>query len=298
MRFKRFGLLIAAVVSILAGGGAAYSQTHANHTPTPASLDARRDALKKLIAEEWEFELRESPIAATVYGDYRYNDKLDDFSPAEVLRQDRTSRDFLARLDAIDVSDFPEQEQLNKALLSRKLRQGLENTELKNYEMPLDQFNGIHLSLAQIPSGVPTDTARQFEDYLARLHQVPRAIDQAIGLARLGEKDKLMPPKFVLELVAKQCDSIAAAEGEASAFAAPLQKFPTAVTPEDKKRLHDAIVKVIDTEVRPAYVKLSKFVRDEYAPNGRNDPGLWALPDGDARYRAAVRQDDDDGDDP
>lgn len=290
MRFKRFGLLIAAVVSILAGGGAAYSQTHANHTPTPASLDARRDALKKLIAEEWEFELRESPIAATVYGDYRYNDKLDDFSPAEVLRQDRTSRDFLARLDAIDVSDFPEQEQLNKALLSRKLRQGLENTELKNYEMPLDQFNGIHLSLAQIPSGVPTDTARQFEDYLARLHQVPRAIDQAIGLARLGEKDKLMPPKFVLELVAKQCDSIAAAEGEASAFAAPLQKFPTAVTPEDKKRLHDAIVKVIDTEVRPAYVKLSKFVRDEYAPNGRNDPGLWALPDGDARYRAAVRQ--------
>jgi len=42
--------------------------------------------------------------------------------------------------------------------------------------------------------------------------------------------------------------------------------------------------------VRPAYVKLSKFVREQYEPNGRNDPGLWALPDGDARYRAAVRE--------
>jgi uncharacterized protein (DUF885 family) len=290
MRFTRFGFLTAVVCSVLAVGGISYGQTDAGHAPTPASLDARREALKKLVAEEWEYEMHESPLAATVYGDYRYNDKLDDLSVAEVMRQDNASKDFLARLDAIDVSGFPEQEQLNKTLLARKLRQGMEDTDLKNYEMPLDQFNGVHLSLAQIPSGVPTDTSKQYEDYLARLHQVPRALDQIIELARLGEKDKLMPPKFVLELVAKQCDSIAAAEGEASAFAGPLHKFPAAVSPQDQQRLHDAVVKAIDTEVRPAYVKLSRFVRDEYAPNGRNDPGLWALPDGDARYRVAVRE--------
>ena len=77
------------------------------------------------------------------FGDYRYNDQLDDLSVAEVLRQDKVSRDFLARLDAIDVSGFPEQEQLNKALLERKLRQGIEDTELKRItEMPpSDQFN-------------------------------------------------------------------------------------------------------------------------------------------------------------
>jgi uncharacterized protein (DUF885 family) len=290
MRFKCFGLLVAVVGSVLVFGGAVYGQTDAGHGPTPTNLDARREALKKLVAEEWEYEMHESPLAATIYGDYRYNDKLDDFSIGEVLRQDKAERDFLARLDAIDVSGFPEQEQLNKTLLARKLRQGLEDTELKNYEMPLDQFNGVHLSLAQIASGVPTNTSRQYEDYLARLHQVPRTLDQIIELARLGEKDKLMPPKFVLELVAKQCDSIAAAEGDASAFAGPLRKFPAAVSPQDQKRLHDAVVKAIDTEVRPAYVKLSKFVRDEYGPNGRNDPGLWALPNGDARYRAAVRE--------
>ena len=290
MRFKSFGFIVATVCSVLVWGSATYGQTDARRTSTPAALDERREALKKLIAEEWEYELHESPLTATVFGDYRYNDKVDDFSLAEVMRQDKASRDFLTRLDAIDTAGFPEQEQLNKTLLARKLRQDIEDDELKDYEMPLDQFTGVHLSLAQIPSGVPADTSKHYEDYLARLHQMPRAIDQIIEVARLGEKDKLMPPKFVLELVAKQCDSIAAAAGEASAFAAPILKFPAAVSPEDQKRLHDAIVKAIDTEVRPAYAKLSQFVREEYEPNGRDDPGLWALPDGDARYRAAVRE--------
>ena len=134
----------------------------------------------------------ESPFAATYFGDYRYNDKLDDFSPADVLRQAEASKGFLARLDAIDTSGFPEQEQLNKALLARKLRQGIEDTELKDYEMPLDQFNGAHLGLAQIPAAVPTDTTKHYEDYLARLHQIPRVIDQIIELAQLGQKDKAL----------------------------------------------------------------------------------------------------------
>ena len=257
---------------------------------TVSTLEARRDALKKLIAEEWEFELRESPMSATYFGDNRFNDQIDDLSIAETLRQDKAARAYLSRLQAIDTSNFPEQEQLNKTLLARKLRQEIADNALKEYEMPLDQFNGFHLGLAQFPTVVPTDNAKDFEDYLKRLHQIPRAIDQVIDTARQGEKDKLMPPKFVLEEVAKQCDGIAAAAGESSAFAQPLKKFPASIDPADRKRLHDAIVTAIDTEIRPAYAKLAKFVREDYEPYGRTEPGLWALPDGDARYRAAVRE--------
>jgi uncharacterized protein (DUF885 family) len=253
-------------------------------------LNARREGLKKLIAEEWEYELRESPLAATFFGDYRYNDKLDDFSVAETLRQEKAERDFLTRLEAIDTTGLPEQEQLNETLLARKLHQAIEDTALKNYEMPLDQFNGVQLNLAQFPAAIPTESTKNFEDYLARLHQIPRAIDQVIEAASAGEKDRLMPPKFVLEEVAKQCDEIAAAQGDASAFAAPLRKFTDAVPAADQKRIHDAILAAIDAEIRPAYAKLAKFVREDYEPNGRKDPGVWSLPDGDARYRAAIRE--------
>jgi uncharacterized protein (DUF885 family) len=283
MRVTGAAILVAAFCVVSFGAVAAPAQSG-------GSLDARREALKKLIAEEWEHELRESPLAATFYGDYRYNDRIDDLSIAETLRQDKAAHDFLARLEAIDTTGFPEQEQLNKTLLVRRLRQSIEDTALKNYEMPLDQFNGIHLGLAQLPAAIPTDSTQHYDDYLARLHQIPRSIDQVIEVARAGEKDKLMPPKFVLEQVAKQCDDIAAASDQANAFAAPLQKFTDAIPAADQRRLHDSILKAIDTEIRPAYAKLAKFVREEYAPNGRTEPGIWSLPDGDARYRAAIRE--------
>jgi uncharacterized protein (DUF885 family) len=284
---RRFIVAVAIMWWVLFFGGNVRAQVPSAQA---TGLNARRDGLKKLIAEEWEYELRESPLTATFFGDYRYNDKLDDFSIAETLRQEKAERDFLRRLEAIDATGFPEQEQLNKSLLARKLRQAIEDTALKNYEMPLDQFNGAQLNLAQFPASIPTDSTKNFDDYLARLHQIPRAIDQAIEAARAGEKDKLMPPKFVLEEVAKQCDEIAAAEGDANAFAAPLRKFTAAVPAADQKWLRDAILAAIDTEIRPAYVKLAKFVREEYEPNGRKDPGVWSLPDGDARYRAAIRE--------
>jgi uncharacterized protein (DUF885 family) len=42
--------------------------------------------------------------------------------------------------------------------------------------------------------------------------------------------------------------------------------------------------------VRPAYRKLGEFIAKDYAPKGRAEPGLWALPNGDALYRFDVRQ--------
>jgi uncharacterized protein (DUF885 family) len=69
----------------------------------------------------------------------------------------------------------------------------------------------------------------------------------------------------------------------------PVAKFPAAVSAADQKRLHDAIVAAVDNEVRPAYNKLGNYIEKEYAPYGRKDPGLWALPNGDALYRFAVK---------
>jgi uncharacterized protein (DUF885 family) len=46
----------------------------------------------------------------------------------------------------------------------------------------------------------------------------------------------------------------------------------------------------IQESVLPAYVKFTKFVREEYAPKGRTDPGVWSLPDGPERYAFRVKE--------
>jgi len=253
-------------------------------------LEARRTQLKQLLADQWEYELKENPERATAIGDYRYNDRWGDNSLAHVQQQKHDLQEWLAKFEAVNTASFAEQEKLSQSLMVRNLKQRLEAIDLKIYEMPVEQFNGAHLQVAQFVAIIPFNTTKQYEDYLARLHGIPTVFDQVIELMRAGEKDGLMPPRYLLEKTVTQCKNIADPVGEASPFGLPLKKFPDAVPEADRKRLHDAIVAAIDKEVRPAYEKLKSFLATEYAPKGRTEPGIWALPDGDARYRFAIRR--------
>lgn len=254
------------------------------------SLEGRRQELKQLIAEQWEYVMKESPEFATIIGDYRYNDRWSDGSLAHVEETQKDAKKWLARFEAIDTTGFPEQEKLNQQLMVRNLKEQIESTDLKLYEMPVDQFYGAHLQVAQFVANIPFDTTKQYEDYIARLHKIPGLMIDLIEILKQGEKDKMMPPRFLLEKTVEQCKSIAEPAGEASAFGQPAKHFPDAVPETERKRLHDAILAAVDTEVRPAYTKLANYIATDYAPKGRTDPGMWALPNGDALYRFRIRQ--------
>ena len=253
-------------------------------------LEARRQQFKQLLADEWEYELRESPEMATAIGDYRYNDRWSDASLAHVQQEKKDREQWLARFETFDSSGFPEQEKLSQALMVRNLTQEIEGIQLKTYEMPINQFQGAHLQAAQFVAILPLDSTRHYEDYLSRLHQLPRLFEQVIELAKQGEKDRLMPPRFLLEKTVAQCKDLADPAGEANVFGQPVKQFPDGVPENDRKRLHDAILQAVDNEVRPAYRKLKNFLETEYAPSGRTDAGVWALPGGDALYRYYIRR--------
>ena len=256
----------------------------------PGDVATRVKALNELLAEQWQYQLKESPEFATVLGDYRYNDRFSDVTIAHALQQKKDAQAFLTRFRAIDTTGFAEQDRLNQELMVRQLNDGIRAIDVKLYEMPVDQFNGVHLLLAQFVAMIPFDSTKHYEDYLARLNQVPHLFDQLIEVLKQGEHDGLMPPRFLLEKTVRQCRSIAAPAGEESVFGRPVAKFPDGVPDTDRKRLHDAIVAAVDARVRPAYARLADFIEKDYAPKGRVEPGLWALPNGDALYRFDVEQ--------
>jgi uncharacterized protein (DUF885 family) len=100
------------VFAILVCGGLSTTQT-------VSPLEDRRKALNDLLAEQWEYKLRTSPITASFLGDKRWNDKLDDLSQEAVDQDLQETQKFLARLEAIATTGFPEQEALNKTLMAR-----------------------------------------------------------------------------------------------------------------------------------------------------------------------------------
>jgi uncharacterized protein (DUF885 family) len=258
-------------------------------TGQTSDLAARRAKMNSAIESYWQHELQTSPEMATYVGDGRYNDRLSDYSVAALEREDNEDKRVLALLEAIDSTGFSTEEMLNKELQIRSLRESIDQFELKGWEMPVNQMNGIHLDYAGLPASMPFKSVKDYENYIARLNAIPRVFAQVIAAMRLGMKDRLMPPKYLLEKVGQEADGIARTSAEKSPFSAPADHFPAEVSKSEQMRLRAAILAAIETKDNPAYAEFTRFVQEEYAPQGRTEYGIWSLPDGDARYRRAVK---------
>jgi uncharacterized protein (DUF885 family) len=254
-----------------------------------SDLDRRRVELRKALDDQWEYVLRTNPEFASILGDRRYNDQASDASEKAVLADLAQTRKFLKRFEAIDKTAFSDQERLNRDLMIKGLRDAIEGSKFKGYEMPVNQMGGIHLFAPQLPSLLPFATVKDYDDYTTRLHKFPQQIDDTIANMRKGMAAKLMPPKFLLTAVGDQANEIANTPPEKSAFATPLDKMPETFAAADKERIRASVLDAIRTSVVPAYQKFTKFVKDEYAPKGRTEVGVWALPNGQARYAFMVK---------
>jgi uncharacterized protein (DUF885 family) len=251
------------------------------HAQKPDTLAERVAAQNAIFEEQYETDLRNFPERATAYGDYRYNDKLADYSLGAIAERHKTDEAFLAKLAAIPTSGFSDQDQLSHDVLVRVLQQRSADFALKEFEMPINQQNGIHTSLADLALSVPFDSVKHYEDYVARLQQVPRALEQTSEVLRAGMRDKLMPVRFLLEKIPVQCDGII----DANPFLQPTKKYSADISAEEQKRLTQEITDAINQDVIPAYRTFAAFVRTEYAPQGRTTLAVTALPAGEKRYQ-------------
>jgi uncharacterized protein (DUF885 family) len=255
----------------------------------PASVDTRLAAQNALFNDSWETALKMSPTLATAVGDYRYNDQLGDYSlAATAARHERDLAD-LARIKAIDDTGFPEQDLISHDLFLRQLQQRVEDYDLKEYEMPLSSSGGgggIHASVADLPLSMPFDSVKHYEDYIARLHQIPKAFLQVEDVLRAGVSDHLVPVRFIAEKIPDQAQGVITA----NPFFIPLKKFPSSFSDADKGRLTDEITSTVNNEVFPAYRQFAAFVTTDYIPYTRTTLSINSLGGGKRRYQATLRR--------
>jgi len=263
--------LLALCVSLLA-------QTAAS--AAPASLESRVAAQNALFEEQYQSDLKANPERATAFGDYRYNDRLNEVSLAAIKSQHDNDAEFLRRLDSIATDGFTEQDLLSHQVLQRSLKQRIANYGFKEYEMPVSQMDGPCTHLADLPLAIPLDSVQRYQDYIARLQQIPRVFDQTREVLRAGLKDQLMPVRFLLEKVPAQCRGVVAS----NPFLLPTKKFPAAISAEDQQRLTQEITDVVTRQVLPAYSAFADYIAADYAPRGRTTLAITSLPGGEKRY--------------
>ncbi len=260
-------------------------------TVAPAeSVAARSKSLSALFAEIWEDRLKHDPEFASSIGDRRYNDQLTDFSIKEVNASLQRELGYIQRLGAIDTAGLTDQEKLSADLMLRSLTEDQESAKFKEWEMPVNQFNGIQTDLPQLPGRLQFDSVKDFDDYIARMKKIPTAFSQIMTNMQLGADDGRIPPQYLMEKVLVQTQTLANQKPEESPFALPLKTFPKTVSAAEQKRISAELLAAISDDVLPSYKRFAGFLKAEYIPKARKEPGIWAIPDGDAYYAFRIRQ--------
>lgn len=269
---------------------AALAASSGSWAQTPAStVEQNRKALNALFHDAWEDELKHEPEFASVIGDKRYNDQIRDHSVKALHEALEREQNYLMQLTAIDPAGLSDQEQLSRELLIRRFTEDVEADEFKTWQMPLNQMGGIHTTYPQLVAQLSFTTEKDYDDWIARLHQIPNAFDQEMGNMTVGLADHRVPPRFLLEKALAQVKELASQKPEDSPLALPLKKFPADMPKATQERIQAEMLKVIGKEVLPAYLRFQRFLEVTYVPAGRTEPGIWSIPDGDKYYAFQLR---------
>ena len=278
----RRNLLVTSAVMLAAMPQFATSQA-------PSSVASRVAAQNALFDEAWQASLKMNPTLATAIGDYRYNDQLGDYSLAAPATRHQRDLTDLARIKGIDPSGFSEQDLISHDLFLRQLQERVEDYDLKEFEMPLSASGGgggIHVNLADLSHSMPFDSVKHYEDYISRLHQIPRALIQTEEVLRAGVNDHLVPVRFIAEKIPGQAEGVIAS----NPFILPLKKFPASFSDADRNRLTEQITSTVNNEVFPAYKQFAAFIKTDYIPYTRTTLSINSLGGGKRRYQTTLRR--------
>ncbi len=241
-----------------------------------------------LLADAWQFRLREAPLFATETGDHRFDDRLPDVSLADEKRRDAARREFLARLETIDRGALAPAEQVNYDVFARGLRDQLRGYDFHEYLMPISDRWGFHVEFPQLPRNLSLLATRDYENYIARLRGFNAYAAGHIELMREGVRRSVTVPSVIMQRYHEPLQAQIVEDPEKSLLFAPLKELPSTVPKEDHERLQAAARQAIAESVVPGYRRFLKFMREEYVPNCRGTIAASALPKGRDYYRFCV----------
>ena len=256
----------------------------------PAPLEDRRKALNALFEEYWQASLEHSPEFASTLGDTRYNDRISNYSVKAENEWLSREQAYLMRLAAIDPDGLTGQEKVSRELLLRQFAEDAEAQQFKEWEMPLNQMGGIHTTYPQLVAQLSFTTVKDYDDWIARLHALPKAFEQVSTNMSIGMEDGRVPPRYLLEKALAQVKELAGQKPAESPLALPLKSFPAAIPAAEQERIKAETLDAIAKEVLPAYLRFARFLEVSYVPAGRAEPGISSLSDGAKYYAFRLRR--------
>jgi uncharacterized protein (DUF885 family) len=159
--------------------------------------------------------------------------------------------------------------------------------------MPINQFEGTHLTIGQFAGGTsaqPFKTEKDYSNFLKRMDLYSVWIDSAIVYMKKGISKGVVLPKALTAKMIPQFEGMATSKVEDNLFYSAIKLMPATFSEAVKKDLTAKYTAEINKKLVPQYKKMTNFLKNEYLPASRTTSGIGSLPFGKHLYAAYAKQ--------
>ena len=255
------------------------------NTQSPSQSDPEK--LAQVINNYHEFVKSSSPLNnAEPGGD---NARLPDLSADNLANKNQQLNAIYQSLLMIDSEQLDTEQQINFAVLSNRIKNELDLYQFKSHYTPFTAESGFHAYISWISSSTKMTNEQDYQDYLARLAEIPRYFDQQMAWMEKGLAEGITQPKAVLKGYEQSIAAFIKEDVEQSTYYRPFNNMPEHLSDETKVALKVQAKSTITDLVYPSYQKYYDFMVNDYIPNTRDDIAASAMPNGLAFYDNRVK---------
>ena len=260
-------------------------------TPNAFAASVTSPELSRLCDDFWQDHLRQDPVSATQLGDHRYDDRLDDNTPAGLGVKMNTLKRFLARARAIDAGKLNSADQLTLLALTGELQGDIAELECGFETWVLDPLNGPQVNFNSFADFTVLRTPQDGENYVKRCRAMGPYLDQSIANLRRGLTGGKAATRSQLQRVLAELDTLIARPVSSWGMLTVIDPTRPGWSPAAREQFARELTGVADSVVKPAYVRYRAFLATSIQPVARSDEkaGLGSLPGGVACYRKLIR---------
>ncbi|OAZ03970.1 DUF885 domain-containing protein [Flavobacterium succinicans] len=235
-----------------------------------------------------------NPLGATQNGQNEYNDQLQfEMTDSYRKKQEAFYEKYETALSTIDTTTLSEEELNSYKIINWEIAMGKEMLQYPTNLMPMNQFEGTHLTIGQMAGGTgaqPFKTEKDYTNFLKRMELYSQWIDSAMVYMKKGIKEGAVLPKALTLKMIPQFEQMPTAKVEDNLFYSAVKLMPTTISAATKQDIANKYSAVITTKLIPKYQKMSTFLKTEYLPASRNSSGIGSLPFGKQLYSSYAKQ--------
>jgi prolyl oligopeptidase len=244
---------------------------------------------EKYLSNQWEQNLEDSPIFASLLGNKKFNQDITSNSIKSFETKKLKFKENLKNLNSFDFKQLDSDNKLNYQLKEISLKNSIEASNYPSYYMSLNQRGGVQ-SYYETGDRLIYESKQDYEDWLIRLSKYVDNITNTKNNLEEGLEKGYTQPQLVTKQVISQIDNMLNSDIENNPYLKIFLKADNSFFKKgEKEDLINRAKELIKIYIIPAYIDLNNFLKTYYLPNSRQSIGLSAVPDGALWYEYAAR---------